>query len=51
MQIRLTPAGCPYLCDLDGEPIRLATLEEGHPDDALPFGDDLTPEECATLED
>lgn len=44
-QIRLTSGGCPYVCDEDGEPIRVAVLEEGHPDDNLPFGEDLTEEE------
>ncbi len=44
-QIRMTPEGCPYVTDVDGEVIRLAELQEGHPDDDLPFGEDFTEEE------
>jgi hypothetical protein len=47
--IRLCSGGCPYVCDEDGEVIRLAVLVEGHPDDDLPFGDDLSPKEEAQL--
>jgi len=43
--VRLGPNGFPYACDEGGVPFRAAVLEEGHPDDDLPFGDDLTPEE------
>ncbi len=43
--VRLGPNGFPYACDTDGTPFRAAVCEEGHPDDSLPFGEDLVEDE------